>query len=322
MNSLPTSYLLEKFYTYAGDPTYNKFTKVYNGSCPICREGKSWLKKKRLFFYPTTNSFYCFNCAQSWSEYAWIYKVTGLSKEEVQLEAFSGISSRDITDTISKKKDVSKRVIPPLPRDCININDPQQKIFYGANQYFQKAVEYVESRRLNTAVNKSSIYYISLTDFFHKNRLCIPYLNREGKVVFYQTRSLDGSEPKYLNKVGCDKTIFGIERVDPELEYLFIFEGPMDAMMVKNGIAIAGLKLTDYQKTQLAQFPFHTRIWITDNPKLDDAGKKNMLQLLEDREKVFAWGNKPYKDFNEWAVKEELDEIDYQTILNNLQLSF
>ena len=198
-----------------------------------------------------------------------------------------------------------------------------QKRWEVLDKYFQKAVEYVEARRLNTAINKSSIYYISLTDFFHMNRLCIPYFNREGKVVFYQTRSLDGTEPKYLNKVGGgDKSVFGIERVDPELEYFFIFEGPMDAMMVKNGIAIAGLKMTDYQKTQLAEFPFHTRIWVTDNPKLDDAGKKNMLQLLEAKEKVFAWGNKPYKDFNEWAVKEELDEIDYQTVLNNLQLSF
>jgi hypothetical protein len=321
VNSLPTTYLIEKFYTYAGNPTYNKYNKVYNGSCPVCREGKSWLKKKRLFFYPLTNSFYCFNCTRSWNDYGWVGKVSGMSKEEIQAEAFSGISARDITESLKQKKVVARKPMT-LPHDSINISDPQQGIFYGDNKFFQKAVEYIKSRRLDTAINKSSTYYISLTDNFHKNRLCIPYFDTNGKIVFFQTRSLDGTEPRYLNKVGCDKTLFGIERVDPELEYLFLFEGPMDAMMVKNGLSVAGLTLTDLQNEQLSRFPFHKRIWVVDNPKFDEAGKKNIKKLMEEKQKVFAWVDKPYKDFNEWAVKEKLDEIDYQIILNNLHLSF
>jgi len=317
MNQLPSNYVLEKFYTYAGAPEFNKYSKIYSGSCPICREGKSWLKKKRLYFYPTTNSFYCFNCSKSWSALSWIVENTGLSREEIKLEASSGNFSKDITNEISSKKAV-KREAMILPHDSININDIQQRYFYGSNKFFQKALEYVEKRKLNTAINKNPAYYISLTDNFHANRLCIPYYDTDKKIVFYQTRSLDDTEPRYLNKIGCDKTLFGIERIDPMLDYIFLFEGPIDAMMVKNGVAVAGLTLTESQEKQLAQFPFHQKIWVLDNLKVDNAAKETVTKMILEGKKVFRWLDKPYKDFNEWAVAEDLNEIDYNIIIENL----
>ena len=56
-----------------------------------------------------------------------------------------------------------------------------------------------------------------------------------------------------------------------------------------------------------------------DNPKFDKTAEQNIIKLLERKEKVFSWPqDKPYKDFNEWAVKEDLNEIDYNFILKNL----
>jgi hypothetical protein len=317
MSQLPSTYVLDKFYTYAGGPTYNKYTKVYNGSCPICREGKSWLKKKRLFFYPVTNSFYCFNCTKSWNAYSWIYETSGLTREEIMSEALSGESSRDISQEAFKKKAVA-RTSMVLPHDSININDIQQRCFYGTNQYFQKAVEYIDERKLNTAVNKSPAYYISLTDNFHKNRLCIPYYDFDKKIVFYQTRALDNSTPRYLGKMGSDKTVFGIERIDPSLDTIFLFEGALDAIMVRNGVAVAGLKLTETQEKQLNQFPFHDRVWVSDNPSMDQTAKNNVIKLLENKEKVFKWPKSSCKDFNDWAIADNTNEIDYKFILENL----
>lgn len=316
MNQIPSNYLLEKFYTYAGSPAFNKYTKTYNGSCPVCREGKSWLKKKRLFYYPDTNSFYCFNCTKSWNAYTWLYQVTGMTKEEIYSEIKNGDISRDISNDINKVI-IKRKPQLILPHDSINIMDDQQRKFYENDNYFQLAVDYINQRKLDKAINKSPTYYISLTDMIHKNRLCIPYYDYDNKIVFYQTRSLDGSEPRYLNKIGCDKTVFGIERVDPDLEFVFIFEGALDAMMVKNGIAVAGLTLTDSQEKQLAKFPFHKRIWVTDNPRKDQAAKENLIKLVKDHQTAFKWLDKPYKDFNEWAVKENLNEIDYNIIINS-----
>jgi hypothetical protein len=319
VRQLPSSYILNKFYTYSGAPVYNKFTNIYSASCPICREGKSFLKKKRLYFYPTSNSFFCFNCSKSWQAHNWIEAVTGMSRDEIESEAISGNTSFDITDNIKYSNKFKKKELPSLPLDSINLNDPLQKQYYGANVYFQKAVEYITERRLDTAINRCPSFYISLTDYFHKNRLCIPYFDRNKKVVFYQTRSLDGSEPRYLNKVGYDKTIFGIERIDMSIDTLFLFEGPMDAMFVKNGVSVAGLVLTGEQEKQLTEFAFFEKIWVLDNPRFDEAAKENIFKLVSNKQKVFKWPtDKPYKDFNEWCVKEKLDEIDYKFILQNL----
>jgi len=316
VNKIPSNYVLEKFYTYSGSPSYSKFTKTYNASCPVCREGKSWLKKKRLFLYPESDSFYCFNCVKAWNIYTWLYQVSGMTKDEIHQEAFSNDFSREIVLENNKNKFVKK--ITPLPHDSINLNDLQQKIFYGNDKSFKNALEYIEKRKLNTAVNKSSSYFISLTDNFHKNRLCIPYYDLDKKIVFYQTRALDGSEPRYLNKVGCDKSLFGIERVDSDIEYLFLFEGAIDAMMVKNGLAVVGLTLTEYQKKQLNNFPFHKKIWVLDNLKIDKAAKESTQRLLLEGQTVFRWPDVSYKDFNEWAVKENLNEINYNIILENI----
>lgn len=319
MRQLPSSYILNKFYTYSGAPVYNKFTNVYSASCPICREGKSFLKKKRLYFYPTSNSFFCFNCSKSWQAQNWIEAVTGMSRDEIESEAISGNTSFDITDNIKYNNKFKKRELPSLPLDSINLSDALQKQYYGTNVHFQKASEYITERRLDTAINKCPSFYISLTDTYHKNRLCVPYFDRNKKVVFYQTRALDGSEPRYLNKAGYDKTVFGIERIDMSIDTLFLFEGPMDAMFVKNGVSVAGLVLTGEQEKQLTEFAFFEKVWVLDNPRFDEAAKDNIFKLVSNKQKVFKWPtDKPYKDFNEWCVKEKLDEIDYKFVLQNL----
>lgn len=315
---IPETYVLSKFYAYSGEPEFKKYDNVYNAGCPVCREGKSWGKKKRLFYYPSTNTFYCFNCGHSWNALNWITEVCKLSREEIYSEIIQNKSDFDITDKIEYKKS-DKKILPDLPYDSINLFDKIQRNFYEDNFYFEKAIEYIEKRKLDSAVNKSPNLYISLTDIIHKNRVCIPFQDRNGKIVFYQTRCLDDSIPRYLGKLKSDKTLFGIDRVDENIDYIFIFEGPIDAMFVKNGVGAAGLNLTKTQITQLAEFPFHKKIWVLDNPKYDQTANQKTLEMLNKGYTIFNWPESmDYKDFNDMAVKENLTEIDYNLILENL----
>jgi len=300
------------------EPEFRKHNGQYNAGCPICKEGKSLGKKKRLWYYPKTNTFHCFNCNETWSALNWVKKVTGMSYEDVQLD----ISTNNYSVDIYKNKNNSsfkKRELPDLPYDSINLFDEIQQRYYGNNKHFQNALDYAKDRRLDTAINKSPNLFISLTDFNHSNRLCIPFYDRNKKIVFYQTRALDSSEPRYLGKSGYDKTVFGIDRVDTDIPYIFLFEGPIDAMFVKNGVAIGGIQPTATQYDQLAEFPFHKKIWVLDNPSYDETAKDKSIELRQKNEDVFSWGiGKGYKDFNEWAVFEDLDEIPYEKILENL----
>jgi hypothetical protein len=304
--------------TYAIEPEFKKHTGQYNAACPVCKEGKSLGRKKRLWYYPKTNTFHCFNCNRTWSALNWVKQITGMSYEEIQYE----ISTNDFSIDVLKKEDrnfTKKKNIPDLPYDSINVFDETQQNFYIKNAAFKKALQYVTDRRLKTAVNKSPNLFISLTDSVHANRLCLPFYDRNKKVIFYQTRALDNTEPRYLGKVGYEKTVFGIDRVDVNIPYIFIFEGPIDSMFVKNGVAVAGINLTKTQSIQLAEFPFHKRIWILDNPSYDSTAKDKIKELLKKNETIFSWKvGCGYKDFNEWAIAEDLDEIDLDKIVKNV----
>lgn len=315
---IPETYILNKFYSYAIDPVFRKHDGTYNAGCPICREGKSLGKKKRLFYYPKTNTFHCFNCSRTWSAYSWIQKTSGLTKDEMFSEIQSNTTSIDVTKKTKALKP-TRKAASTLPYDSINLFDDVQQKYYSGNVFFKKALTYIKERRLDVAVNKSPSLYISLTDFFHKNRLCIPFLDENNKIVFYQSRALDNSEPRYLGKDGADKTLFGVDRIDPYIPAIFIFEGPIDAMFVKNGVAAAGLNLTETQQKQLAGFPFHEKIWVLDNPSFDETAKEKTEQLLHKKEKVFNWpSGMSYKDINEMAMSEEINEVPYEVFLKNI----
>jgi hypothetical protein len=84
-------------------------------------------------------------------------------------------------------------------------------------------------------------------------------------------------------------------------------------------VSLAGLSINELQRKQLSEFPLHEKIWVLDNPNKDDAAKQKIFELLSAKEKVFRWpSNSPYKDFNEWAVKEGIDEIPYDFIIKSL----
>lgn len=315
---IPETYVLNKFYSYSHDPVFRKHDGTYNAGCPVCKEGKSLGKKKRLFFYPKSNTFHCFNCSKTWSAFSWILKVCNISKEELDCEIISGNYSNDVSDK-QEIQVITKKQLPDLPYDSINIFDSLQRDFYLDNSNFKKAFSYIKERKLDVAINKSPTLYVSLTDFLHKNRICIPFYDRNNKIVFYQSRSIDNSMPKYLGKRGYDKTLFGIERIDMNIPYIFIFEGPIDAMFVKNGVSSAGLELTSTQKQQLSEFPFHEKIWVLDNPRFDEAASNKIKELISDGKKVFKWpSSMSYKDFNEMVMFEDVDSVDFLDIIKNI----
>ena len=124
---LPSSFVLTKFMNYAIEPEFKKHNGQYNAACPICKEGKSLGKKKRLWYYPNTNTFHCFNCNKTWSAINWIKAASGMSYEDIQFE----ISTNDLSIDITKiNKDVSsfkRKDLPDLPYDSINIFDEVQQ---------------------------------------------------------------------------------------------------------------------------------------------------------------------------------------------------
>jgi hypothetical protein len=165
---------------------------------------------------------------------------------------------------------------------------------------------------------------VSLTDSVHKNRLVIPFYDTDNQIKFYQSRKLIDADyrPKYLSKVGSEKTLYGANKVSPSLDYVFLTEGPIDAFFIRNGLAVAGINssftsFTESQESQLRELLLYKKIWVLDNQNLDATSKAKTKKLLEQGESVFIWPDTHYKDLNEMCIDKKLNEIEPSYIIEN-----
>jgi hypothetical protein len=321
MNRLiPSEYIIAKFYELAGFPKFKRGSGNYNGCCPSCREGKSWGKKRRLFYLPEKDLICCHNCNINWNPINWIMEQSGLSFHQVMEESkeydFANFEVED-TKFVRPESDT-------LPEDSINLFDKQQLTFYADNQVVKDARAFIKKRRLDTAINRPDALYISLKDFIHKNRVVIPFYDYKGKIVWYQSRAIykkdEIDRPKYMSKLNAERGVFGLNKINPQLDYLFIFEGPIDSMFVKNGLAMGGVVMSDLQHEQMNRFRLHQKIWVLDNEVKENKDVKYQVnKLLEHGERVFFWPRKykGIKDINELCVKVGRDKIRPEFFIEN-----
>jgi hypothetical protein len=327
---IPQDYFVQKFYQYSGLPKYNRLTRTHQGCCPVCREGNSWGKKKRSYYILDDNVICCHNCGWYSTPVKWIETVSGMSYDEIIKESKSyDILPLDVlkNDEEKPKKEI---IVTKLPRDSINLFDDNQVNYYSSNSIVKEALTLIKQRRLDTAINKPDSFYISLSDKIHKNRLIIPFYNEHNDIVFYQSRTILKKDsklyPKYLSKLNSEKSLCNLNKIDPSIEYLFIFEGPIDSFFVKNGTAVAGIQensnnmFTPLQQTQLTSLVFLKKIWVLDSQWQDLASRRKTQKLIKQGETVFIWPEdlgKSFKDINEYCIAKNLDYISPDFIAEN-----
>lgn len=329
MIALPEDYIIQQFYQYSYSPIHNRYNNTYQGGCCICGEGGSRGRKRRCYYVPKNDNIYCHNCGWSSKPLKWIKEVSSKSTAEVIGDIRKFDKELNVF-TFEEDVEVKKTTQTSLPEDSINLLDPSQVEFYKGNKVIDKVRSLIESRRLDTSVNRPDNLYISLTDRVHKNRLIIPFVNEDGQIEFYQSRTVlphdNKSKPKYLGKVGSEKTLFNIDKVTGDYETVYIFEGPINAFFTKNSVAVAGItergrSFTARQQQQLdTTLRFYDAVWILDSQWVDKASLIKSEALLQQGEKVFIWPEKfgkRFKDFNDIAMACKIDEIKHEFIQKN-----
>ena len=322
---LPEEYTVQKFLQLSGYAKQKNRGKIIEAGCPICREGESWGKKRRLYFVTRNNHIYCHNCGWSGNPIKFIQEVEHKTYSEVLEEAKQyDVLPQDIELSEYPKR---KENTDSLPHDCINLVDSNQTTYHQDNDIVSKCLNVVKERRLDNAINRPETMWLSLTNYAHKNRLILHLHDLDNNITFYQSRTVMPTEklPKYLSKIGGEKSLFNANKVDPDLDNIFIFEGPIDACFVRNGVAVAGIQeshssYTQKQKDQLASFPLHDKTWVLDSQWQDKAAKIKTKKLIEQGETVFIWPEdygKRFKDFNDMAMGLSINEIPYKFILDN-----
>jgi hypothetical protein len=326
---LPREYIVQKFYQYAGYPKYKKISNTYEAGCPICREGSSWLKKRRCYYLIDDNVICCHNCGWFSKPLKWIQEVSNQTYEEIIKE----VRTYDILPTdisTDEAETVPAKPIHKLPLDCINLFDSNQIDYHKNNVVVQKAIEVIKNRKLDVAVNRPRSLWLSLTDRVHKNRLIIPFYDERGEIAFYQSRTIltqvNDKMPKYLSKMNGEKSLYNLDNIDPDLDYIFIFEGPIDAFFVKNGTAVAGIQensnnmFSNLQQAQINSFSLFKRIWVLDSQWQDRASRAKTKRLIDMNESVFIWPEKvgrTCKDINDVCLAANINQISPKFIIDN-----
>ena len=323
---IPEQYVVNVLYENIYKISYNKYNKSYNGCCPICKEGGSWGKKKRFYYIPDKELAYCHNCGYSKKVLTFITEVTNKSLHEIINE----VKEFDIEILpIEEPKEVKKVIDKSLPEDCINLSDISQIEYYKDNIVVKTALQLIKDRKLDKGINKPKTFYISLKDVVHKNRLILPFYDENGDIIFYQSRGLTKKDlferPKYLSKVGAERSLYGMQNINSDLDNVFIFEGPIDSYFVENGLATCGITeksnkmFTTLQKQQINKLNLYAKIYVLDNQYCDKAALNKSIILVDNNEKVFIWPKelKRFKDFNDICVAGNKDKIKPEFILKN-----
>jgi len=326
---LPREYIIQKFYQHAGYPKYKKSSNTYEAGCPICREGTSWLKKRRCYYIVEKDTICCHNCGWFSKPLRWIQQAANQTYEEILKEIKTyDILPTDVTN--DKAEEVAIKSTHKLPLDCINLFDSNQVNYHKDKAIVQNAIELIKRRKLDTAINRPDSLWLSLTDKVHKNRLIIPFYDEKGEIIFYQSRTIveqfGKKLPKYLSKINGDKSLFNLNKISSDLDYIFIFEGPIDAFFVQNGTAVAGIQensnntFSTLQQSQINNFKLSKRIWVLDSQWQDTASKIKTKKLIDAGETVFIWPEKigrNYKDFNDICIAANLNEVTSNFIVKN-----
>lgn len=322
---IPSAYIVSKFHQYCPKSVQN--SRFINGPCPICREGDSFGKKKRLFYFFKDDYLYCHNCGTNWNPYWWIKQVTGMSFKQIRDEVMEYCDEDILYEEKSNVEDdyISQKFeeTPPLPDECVNIMDLNQMIYYKDHFIVKKGIEYIKSRRLDTALYRPKTFYICINDKYHKNRLIIPYFDQTGKIETYSSRKLLDSDKKakYLLKFNTPKLVFNATKLDADFPYVFPIEGQIDAMFLKNAVGISGTDLTEQQNNIInMRHPFHKKIWVFDNYRFEgDEVKKKIKEKLKKDETVFLYDDEfqDSKDLNEYCTKNGLDAVDPSRLLKS-----
>ena len=270
-----------------------------NMRCFICGDSQKNKRRKRGYYYKQTCSYHCFNCGETLIGFNIVARLEGRTYKDIKREYLQEKYGRKFNSGVDSRF-LQKET---TTRPAINLN--------GFSEVLpDHAIRYLSDRRIMDApylYPDMKFMYDSLED-----RLIIPWYYNE-KVNYYQRRALSGQTPKYLFP-RLEKTVFNIDMVDPSFPYIFILEGAFDSIFVKNGVAIGGKNLSEYQLDLLSKkWPKHKLVYFFDNHRYKDeiSGSapmyKHILNLIEKKpnSKFLLWPSelKHIKDVNQLVME-------------------
>lgn len=303
-----------------------KTTSSLNFACPFCHDSATDNKKKRGHLILTgrfAGRFKCFNCGQTMQFKQFFNKfdqslslsdISYISKEFSNEESIYNTSINTLTSNVINSEEAYKYAIPrDLIKTSLRLIDIGRETSQDAWNYLIGRCQYKHHERYLYSPQSKKILILNLI---------------KDRVLGIQIRSIDPNYtgPKYLTltidklrqsfygdhsivpdsiaKLSCIFNVFQVDFSKTYTKPVLVTEGPFDAFLLPNCIAIAGAA-----KNFGMNFPFW---YIYDN---DATGTEHALDALSKGYKVFMW--KKFKEDYCLPNKKKWDVTDVMKYLRD-----
>jgi len=243
---------------------------VYNSRCPVCGDSKSKKSKKRFYILLKKEVVYCHNCGYSSSIKRFIREYF----PDIQSKLFRDSSVEAIRNKSFERKSIVENI-----KSSTKIKVKTEWLEKAAEKYGlvktnlpQIAEDFIEKRGLRKR-DHGEIWYIE--DFFGLSafvnsikdkkpelkakgfdpRIFIPFFDNDGILYAAQGRALyETQSPKYLTVLPNESKpkLYNVFSVDKN-STIYVLEGPIDSMFVKNSVATAGSNSTESVRQFLSE---------------------------------------------------------------------
>jgi hypothetical protein len=286
-------------------------------ACPYCGDSENEYKKRGNLYWKTLQ-YHCYNggCSKKHTTLVNFLKDFDEPIKNIQDLDFYLDYIQSHRVAVESKDYLQLGVFENLKKYSISREDYKSKLKLIEPNKNMKSMAYLKSRFMHGRIRNF------LFDP-NKNELHILNLTPTDLIIGLQTRKIVGySKNKYisytiekLNNIVLDKSIdmededitkmntislyFGIMSVD-FTKPVTVFEGPMDAFLLSNSIALCGI---DKPTEMFDEIP--TVRYLFDN---DAIGRKSMEAKLKRRKQVFMW-NKLVRDFKVREKVKDFNEL-------------
>ena len=300
--------------------------KEFVGICPFHDDSKP-----SMTVSPAKQFYYCFSCGAGGNSIKFLMEFTRNSFSDVVLSLAKkndiNVTTIDGPQNEAYKRQLSKREeLYKILR--ISMNWYKTQLY---NSQGEKALDYlIKNRKLNkSTIDDFEIGYApnswtALYDYLinvekfsidsilnagliilkekekktydrFRNRLIVPIFDPQGRVVAFGGRSLDGSEPKYLNSPESEvfekgKLLFSFHKASSNIrktDKAIVVEGYFDVISlhsrgINNSVASLGTALSKYQISQLCRCTDNKNIVINfDSDNAGIAATKRIISEVE-----------------------------------------
>ena len=278
-----------------------KFKRVkadlFNFRCPICGDSKKHKNKARGYLYQvkTNTNFKCHNCGASLSFNNFLKQIdTSLHKQYVMekfKEGFAGGRNFVVEEpkfefkkpVFKKKLDLPRADKIPIAKEYLEKRKLDPSKFYFAYKFKEWA---------NT--QKQTFDTIGRDE----SRIIIPLHDTEKNLIGFQGRSLGPNSVKYITVMINEDApkIYGLDQIDNE-KSIFIIEGPFDATLVQNAVAMCGSDL------DIRSFGWSDYIYVYDNEPRNREIVNRIAKTIDRGDKVVIWPTSvEEKDINDMVL--------------------